>query len=120
LIENTQNRYKYDELAITTDRYIVSCRVAAAIVNAALKDMGILDQSNMLDRNKLQSERERVSQLLIAKNKVENIGFECLGFDGRKDDTLTEGGLMKEEHYVVVKVPGSIYVDHVTPDHGNA
>ena len=57
-----QNRFHYNELAIIADRYRVSCRATAAIVNAALKDMGILNESNMLDRKKVERERLHVGQ----------------------------------------------------------
>ena len=43
----------YKHLAITVDRFRVSYSATADIVNAALKDMGILNESNMLDRKKL-------------------------------------------------------------------
>ena len=42
------------------DRYRVSCRAAASIVKAALKDMDILNESNMLDRKKVERERKCV------------------------------------------------------------
>ena len=52
LEENQQNRFTYDKLAIVSDRYQVSSRGTAAIVNAALEDMGLLNDSNKLDRKK--------------------------------------------------------------------
>ena len=60
LKENIQNRFRYDKLVITADRFCVSCRTAAAIVNAALEDMWLLNKSNMLDRKKIERERTRV------------------------------------------------------------
>ena len=44
-----QNRYSYDQLAIASDRYLVSSRATAAIVNAALQDMGLLTDESMLN-----------------------------------------------------------------------
>ena len=45
-----QNRYSYDQLAILSHRYRVINRATAAIVNAALQDMGHLTDENMLER----------------------------------------------------------------------
>ena len=55
---NKQNRFTYNKLSVTAERYRVSSRAAAAIVNAALEDMGILNQGNMLDRKKVERERK--------------------------------------------------------------
>ena len=46
----------YEYLAITVDRFRVSYRATVAIVNSALKDMGILNESNMLDRKQVERE----------------------------------------------------------------
>ena len=58
--ENKQNCHKYEKLVVTADRYRISSRAAAAIVNSALEDMGILDENNMIDRKKIERERNRV------------------------------------------------------------
>lgn len=120
LKDNIQNRYHYDKLAVTADRFRISCRATAAIVNAALHDMGILNNSNMLDRKKVERERLRVGKMNLEKNHSESFGLECIGFDGRKDNTITSKGYNKEEHYTVVKEPGSAYIDHLTPDNGTS
>lgn len=120
LSENTQNRFQYPNLSITADRYRVSCKAAAAIVNAALKDMGILDASNMLDRKKVERERKRTGKVNVQRMKYANTELECIGFDGRKDKTKTMQGNEDEEHYVLVKEPGDTYITHVTPDNGRA
>lgn len=53
LRENIRNLHRYDKLAITADRYHVSSRAEAAIVYAVLFDLGILDETNMMDRKKV-------------------------------------------------------------------
>lgn len=120
LLDNIQNRFTYPNLSITADRYRVSCRAAAAIVNAALKDMGILNETNMLDRNKVNRERQRFGKENVQTMKSENTKLECIGFDGRKDRTKKREGMEDEEHYVLVKEPFDIYMTHVTPDNGRA
>jgi hypothetical protein len=62
----------------------------------------------------------RVGKKNLQKSKLENVNIECIGFDGRKDDTLAKKGTEKEEHYVLMKEPGSLYLDHVSPDQGTA
>src|SRR5215469_12117780 len=118
--ENLQNRFAYRNLAITADRFRVSSRAAAALVNAALKDMGLLNESNLIDRKKVERERKRVGKESVICNKNENMQIECLGFDERKDNTKFKNEMEHEEHYVLVKEPGDIYVTHVTPDNGTA
>src|ERR1700755_1125340 len=60
LRENNQNRFTYNKLSVTAERYSVSSRAAAAIVNAALEDMGILNQGNILDRKKVEREKKKI------------------------------------------------------------
>jgi len=69
LRDNQKNRFTYENLAITADRYRVNSRAAAAIVNAALKDMGILDQCNMLGKKKVERERKRIGEQNTLKIK---------------------------------------------------
>ena len=116
----SQNRYVYDNLAIVSDRYRVSSRATAAIVNAALEDMRILRDENKLDRKKVMREKLRVGKTNSLCGKMENVGLFCIGFDGRKDQTKTREGTIQKEHYTIIKEPSSQYVDHVTPDDGSA
>ena len=58
LEENMQNRFTYNNLAITVDRYRISSRAAAAVNNSILKDLGLLTEFNMLDRKKVERERK--------------------------------------------------------------
>ena len=77
-----QNRYSYDHLAIVSDRYRISSRATAAIVNAALQDMGILSDENTPDRKKVGREKVRVGDKNVLFGKKENVGIFYLGFDG--------------------------------------
>ena len=70
----SQNRYVYDNLVIVSDRYRVSSRATAAIVNAALEDMRILRDENKLDRKKVKREKLRVGKTDILCGKMENVG----------------------------------------------
>ena len=120
LRENTQNRFTYDKLSVTADRYRVSSRAAAAIVNAALEDMGILNEGNMLDRKKVERERKRIGVKKDSSHKLQNQNIICIGFDGRKNLSKTLRGVEHEEHVVIVKEPGDVYMDHISPDNGTA
>ena len=46
--------------------------------------------------------------------------LQFIGFDGRKDKTITTAGIFKEEHITIVREPTSSYTDHLTPDNGNS
>ena len=46
--------------------------------------------------------------------------MDVIGFDGKIDVTLTIPGTVKEEHIVIVKFPGSHYVDYFSPDNVTA
>lgn len=120
LEENMQNRFTYNNLAITVDRYRISSRAAAAVNNSILKDLDLLTEFNMLDRKKVERERKRVGKTLVKSNKTDNTRLECIGFDGRKDSTKTKKGMEPEEHYVIVNEPNDQYVTHLTPDNGTA
>lgn len=43
-------------------RHSLSCRAAATIVNVALRDMGILNYTNMQDEKTVEKERKRVGK----------------------------------------------------------
>ena len=66
-------------LLISADRYRVGSRAAASLVNAPLKDMGLLNESNLLDRKKVERERKRVGKAIIVSKTTENTPIECLG-----------------------------------------
>ncbi|KAF2887798.1 hypothetical protein ILUMI_18375 [Ignelater luminosus] len=92
----------------------VSDRNAAVLVNATLKDMGILTKKE--------------SSKVIDRNTIRRLRANGVHFDGRNDRTLiqiTKGGESKrktitEEHVVLVSKPGSLYLGHVTPNSGTS
>ena len=46
--------------------------------------------------------------------------LQCIGFDGRKDNTITTAGIIKEENITIVGEPSSSYIDHLTRDNGTS
>ena len=80
----SQNCYVYGNQAIVSDRYRLSSRATAAIVNAALEVMRILRVENKLDRKKVTREKLRVGKTNILCGKMENVGSFCIGLDVRK------------------------------------
>lgn len=115
------------ETALAADRFGVSNRAAASIINAYQVDIGRItpqDMSNVVDakkiwraRNKIRSESARE-----AANAASARGVESLYFDGRKDKTCTSFSAATEtqEHVVVLSEPGGYYLSHFTPQSGCA
>ena len=124
-----QNRVTLKELAMVCERYEVSDRAGAAIASATLKAFGIVteeDKRSVVDRSKLQSERQKYRKEI--KNKEQEL-FELVDsifVDGRKDATMTmvevngnyHGQTVIEEHYVIVGEPNGFYLSHVMPEDG--
>ena len=71
-----------------SDRYRVSCRATAAIVNAALEDMGLLNDSSTQDRKKVAREKVRFGMENVMCSKVESSGLVCIGFDKMTQELL--------------------------------
>ena len=82
-----RNVHFFLTLAIAADRYKISNRAVAALVNAALEDLGILQDDIKLDRFKVTKERSKMRSKLIEHNKLMHHKIKCLGFDGRRDTT---------------------------------
>ncbi|GBN74152.1 hypothetical protein AVEN_249883-1 [Araneus ventricosus] len=77
----------------TLDRFGISDRAGAAIVSAALQDVGIISESNVLnvvDRNKIRRERTK-SRTTLLSQVIKDYGHDQFGLylDGRKDRTLS-------------------------------
>lgn len=121
---NTQNRNQYPELCKALERTNVSNRNACLIINAALKDLGLLSPSNAVDSSKLQRQRKLYRDKLSQQHLQQHEGMVCIGFDGKIDETLVCDGNIKrkakEEHYVLVSFPEASYVDHVAPKSGKS
>ncbi|GBN23639.1 hypothetical protein AVEN_53531-1 [Araneus ventricosus] len=112
----------------TLDRFGFFDRAGAAIVSAALQDVGIISESNVLndvDRNKIRPGRTKARTTLLSQvikdNDHDQFG---LYFDRRKDSTLSmeynRRKFIIEEHISLVKEPGSEYIDHVFVHFGRA
>ena len=52
--------------------------------------------------------------------KCKNLKLQCIGFNGRKDNTITTAEIIKEEHITIVREPSRSYIDHLTPDNGTS
>ncbi|GBL99657.1 hypothetical protein AVEN_68901-1 [Araneus ventricosus] len=106
----------------TLDRFGISDRAGAAIVSAALQDVGIISESNVLnvvDKNKIRRGRTKARTALLSQ-VIKDYDHNQFGlyFDGRKDRTLSmednRRKVIKEEHISLVKEPGSEYIGHVS------
>ncbi|GBO10275.1 hypothetical protein AVEN_107066-1 [Araneus ventricosus] len=112
----------------TLDRFVISDRTGAAILSAALQDVGIISESNVLsvvDKNKIRRGRTKARTNLLSQ-VIKHYDHDQFGlyFDGRKDRTLSvEDNKRKfiiEEHISLVKEPGSEYIGHVSVNFGRA
>ncbi|GBN73164.1 hypothetical protein AVEN_187567-1 [Araneus ventricosus] len=106
----------------TLDRFGISDRAGAAIVSAALQDVGIISESNVLnvvDRNKIRRVRTKTRTTLLSQ-VIKDYDHDQFGlyFDRRKDRTLSmEDNRRKviiEEHISLVKESASEYIGHVS------
>ncbi|GBM82313.1 hypothetical protein AVEN_193558-1 [Araneus ventricosus] len=116
----------------TLDRFGISDRAGAGIVSAALQDVGIISESNVLDvvgRNKIRRGRTKARTTLLSQSVIKDYDHDQFGlyFYGRKDyqikiKTLSmEDNRRKviiEEHISLVKEPGSEYIGHVSVNFG--
>ncbi|GBO26648.1 hypothetical protein AVEN_132349-1 [Araneus ventricosus] len=112
----------------TLDRFGISDRAGAVIVSAALQDVRIISESNVLnviDRNKIRCGRTKARTTLLSQ-VIKDYDHNQFGiyFYGRKDRTLSmEDNRRKviiEERISLVKEPGSEYIGHVSVSFGRA
>jgi len=119
-----QNRIQYPELCKAVERCKVSNRDACILVNAVLKDMHAFSPKTIIDPSKLRRQRELWREKAIKEHEIACAKFICIGFDGKKDETLVETSgckrIVHEEHYTIVSFPDSEYVDHVVPESSKA
>ena len=126
-----QNRGKWPNLARISERYQLSDRASAAVANAALKDAGLItetDRSLVIDKNKLRRERERYRNHIRQEQELFFKVVDGIYIDGRKDATLTlkqdelSGRYHQSteliEHYVILGQPGEFYLTHLSPSNG--
>ncbi|GBO32284.1 Zinc finger BED domain-containing protein 5 [Araneus ventricosus] len=113
---------------ITLDRFGISDRAGVAIVSAALQDVGITSESNVLnviDRNKIRRGRTKARTTVLSQ-VIKDYDHDQFGlyFDGRKVRTLSmevnRRKVITEEHISLVKEPGSEYIGHVSVNFGRA
>ena len=123
-----QMRLPLPNLVKEADRFGISDRATAALATALLVDFGIItneDRSSIIDKNKIRRERKKMREKLRIRSKKNETmnGITSVYFDGRKDETLIrkkENGkwythISKEDHYVLVSEPESMYMGHVSP-----
>ena len=123
-----RNLQDLEHLVQACDRFNVSSVAGAFIANAVLKDRGLLTKSNIIDRKKLDRQRQLYCENEQKKEKFrqKNEPLTSLYFDGRKDLTLAlkeKNGKKhkiqkREEHYSLVEEPKSLYLGYVTPKYG--
>ena len=108
-------------------RWGLTDRGAAAIVNAALIDFGIItpdDKSCVVDRQKIRRAKLKYRHEANAAGISNSDTIQGLYFDGKEIQTLTvvnENGhrknkSLRKEHTVVISEPGGRYLGHVTTD----
>jgi len=127
---NEKNRMEWPNSAMMSERYQLSDRASAAVVNAAMNDAGLimdLDTANVIDKNKLRREREKYRNI-ISDEAIFYKFIDRIYIDGRKDAILlTEHDAQTgkyyhktelQEHIVVVGEPGACYLMHVSPQDG--
>ena len=118
--------------ALAADRYGVSDRATAAIVNGFQLDIGRIGEGNtqhVVDHKKVQRARHSAREREADSRKEQHSGLTGLYFDGRKDTSFimvdnSAGSSSRtsrlEEHIAVVAEPGSQYLTHFTPESGKA
>jgi len=119
-----RNMQQYPGLCKAMDRCKISNRDACVIVNATLKDLGVLLAETAIDPAKLRRQRNYYREKEVEMQDVQMKQLICIGFDGKQDVTLTKiSGVrrkIKEEHYVIISYPEMKYIDHVTPKSSKA
>lgn len=112
-------------LAEACDRSGLSGRNDSLVVNAVLKDIGLVtdeDHSLIIGRSKIRSERKKQRKKLVEIETLQTWKLiSGIYFDGRKDRTLNVEKIgstqhtrqITEEHIVIIGEPGSIYLGHV-------
>jgi len=94
---------EWPNLAMMSERYQLSDKASAAVANAALKDAGLityLDETYVIDKNKLRREREKYRNIINEKEAIFCKFIDGIYIDGRKDPTLlTEHGEQTGKYY---------------------
>ena len=132
-IPQTRNMHPLPKTAEALDRWGVSSRAGADIVNAYALDMGFLTAENKMtmtvDKCKLDRWRKTGRKDIQKKQEMEISSKPVTGFyfDGKKDSTLTRvqkgekfyTKTVIEDHYVMLEEPGSVFLGHEVPYSGH-
>ena len=106
-------------VALEADRYSVSSTVAAAIVNALLIDLNLInecDKDMIVTTMKIHNARTKYRTEKVCENDIANMGaVELVGFDGKKTDgrCIVEGKKRKQvnDYYTFTNQKGE-YLTH--------
>ena len=79
----------YPNLCDAIERSEITSRVACDIVNAALKDMGELNQRSAIDQSKLNGQRILWKTKVIEEEKRQKIEMLCIVLEGRNTVSYT-------------------------------
>ena len=128
--QSEQNCNSGPNLFRMCEHYQLPHKAGAAIASSVLQDLGLVNEENrsmIIDYNKLRRERQKCREE-IRKQEKENFSLvNGLYLDGRKDATqvLLQGSNGKlyqlvqlEEHYTLVREPGTYYLTHLSPENG--
>lgn len=116
-LTNSNRFHSLKNIALQADGFGLSDRATAAIVSATLVDFDVA-HFGPVDRSKIRRERKKLREHLRQSQSSKYCG---LYFDGRKDQTLTDGGHnIVEEHISVISEPNTQYLDHLTVHSGTS
>ncbi|KAK3909792.1 Glycine--tRNA ligase beta subunit [Frankliniella fusca] len=124
--QTLQARLDLSETTVVAQRYGLSLRATAHVSSTVLlsaKKAGLISEevsdSLVIDKSKIKRGNAKIGAKLKQKSRTD-VPLRGLYFDGRKDDTLTASGFVKEEHISLVAKPGSKYIGHVATTSGHA
>lgn len=97
------------------------------MASSALDDLGMIDQTGVLDRNKIRRACAAARNEINTQKKVTQPPI-SIYFDGCKDKTLIIEGkgrtqskrMVNEEHITILQEPSSKYLGHVSSSSGAA
>lgn len=123
---------KLANTVLTLDRFALSDRGAASVLNAFQKDLGLLNDENLYDKNSIRRRKANVRKQVVAQRKSDLHTFirdrRCFGlfFDGKKDSTNSttlddetktyRPRKDKKEHYTMIIEPENKFYCHVTSE----
>lgn len=119
-IKRSNNKREFPTYISVCQRYAVSQRTAACLLNALMLDLDQQDPSFYVSRNKIRSMTEKYGKKLVKEHQKIS-GIECISFDAKKS-TLREihskKSENKEEMFTVTCEPGGDFLHHFIPEDG--